>query len=134
MTTVTTTAVQTISGRTISVSSPEEAMRVINMDRIAHADAEIERLKAVRAAAIEGLYDSFGSTGKHVVPGVGEITFSDNNVYDAKTMKDALKPGQFMRVSERKLVPARVKELYPSVYADAKSYRGYRAAVNIYDV
>lgn len=118
-----------VSGKEIHVNSMTEFHRVVNLNAVFEIDAKIAELQAKRKSALEGLYDSLG-TGKHVVPGVGTVTFSDNNVYDDKAIMSALKPGQQRLVTKRVLDRAKVKAQYPAVYEAAKSYRGYKASVS----
>lgn len=121
-----------VNGKAVKVNSISEAAQVMNMVRIHDIDAQIEALKTQRANHVEALYELFGGTGKHVIPEVGEVTFSDNNVYDDKAIMDALKPGQQRLVTKRVLDRAKVRALYPAKYEAAKSYRGYKASVKSY--
>jgi hypothetical protein len=92
--------------------------------------AEIARMTANYNNLTATLANLVGNeSGTHTVENVGDFVVSENNVYDAAIMLAALKPGQIQRVTERKLVPARVKSIYPAVYAAAKDSRGVKVAL-----
>lgn len=130
MSTLTDMAVTTTTGKRVPVSSLTEAAKVANLSEIQDIDTQIAILKARRDIKVEALYDLFGAkTGKHIVPGVGSVTFSDNNVYDDKTIMAALRPGQQRLVTKRVLDRAKVRAMYPAVYEAARSYRGFKASV-----
>ena len=116
---------------TIQVANMLQASLAMNIKAILDADAAIEDAKAKRAKAVEAINSTHGR-GKHTVPGFGEVTISANNSYDAKAMTAALKPGQFRLVSERKVVPAQVKQKYPDVYEASKVEHGVKASVKSY--
>lgn len=118
----------------VKVDGYDEALQIIAFRRLMRAKARIAEAEEQVKVQTEELWKAFGeTTGKHIIPGgVGEITFSDNNVYDAKAMEDALKPGQLRLVTKRVLDRAKVKSMYPAVYEAARSNRGYKSSVKAY--
>ena len=89
--------------------------------------AEIDRLTATLADLNDEL--SREGKGKHTVEGVGSFTVSENNTYSQDVMRSLLTGGQFNLVSERRLVPAKVKALYPEKYAAAKERKGWKVTL-----
>lgn len=116
---------------TIQVANMLQASLAMNIKAILDADAAIEAAKEKRAKAVEAINSTHGR-GKHTVPGFGEVVISANNSYDAKAMTEALKPGQFRLVSERRIVSSLVAKKYPEVHAAAKREHGVKASVTSY--
>lgn len=79
----------------------------------AQIDALTEEYRAQAAILVTA------GSGKHMTDH-GSFTVSENNTYDEEVIMANLTKGQFMKVSERKLVKPLVKILYPKVYEAAK--------------
>lgn len=124
----------TTTATDVQVGSLDEALKVVAFQRIVRAKERIAEAERTITNETERLYELLGGAkGKHVLPGgVGEITFSDNNVYSDADMLSALRPGQQRLVTKRVLDRAKVKAMYPAVYEAARSYRGYKSSVKAY--
>lgn len=107
----------------------DTALAVRNIKKI---DRRIAALTAERegfAQALRDLGPSMG-TGKHVTPN-GSFTISENNTYPVGSMEAVLLPGQRnLCFKPRALDPAKVKALFPAVYASAKVHHGFKVTVS----
>lgn len=116
--------------RATAVHNLRDASRVVNLTSVLSIDAKIAQLQAARQRHIDNLWSLFDKeTGKHDVPGVGSITFSQNNTYDEAAIMAGLRPGQQRLVTKRVLDRAKVRAQYPAVYEAAKRPNGIKAAV-----
>lgn len=94
-------------------------------------DAAVATLAAERTAKVAALVKANGgeaNTGK-VVLGNGSFTVSENNSYPAEKILGSLTPGQAKRCEKRTLDNAKVKALYPEVYAAAKVQNGVKVSI-----
>lgn len=91
--------------------------------------AEIARLEAELAKRTAMLAASTGNTPGKVTTECGSFTVRENNTYDEAVMREALGPGQQRRCQKTVLDKAKVKVLYPEVYAKAKVSRGHSVSL-----
>lgn len=96
---------------------------------IRRIDAEMDRLKSARAIATAMLTEGETTGGTKVTESGARYVLRENAVYSDAAMVGALRKGQFQRASKRVLDRAKVKALYPEVYANAKSVRGFAVSV-----
>lgn len=95
--------------------------------RALRAKAAIERYSKNLEEA-KGVLATLGS-GKHQTE-YGYFTVSENNVYSKEKMEALLSKSAFNKCSERKLVNAKVKILYPAIYESVKEERGYKVSLD----
>ena len=93
--------------------------------RLDRAKADLDRHKTVLAQAGSGTHTAHGAG--HTVAVTWKVT--ENNVYSDEVMLAELKPGQFQRVSTRRLDRAKVKAVYPNLYAKARERRGFKVTL-----
>lgn len=92
-------------------------------------DLEMEKLKAERDRRVNALIGTAKeASGKFVVDS-GSFTVSENNTYDDAAILAALKPGQIRLVQKKVVDKAKVKALYPAVYARAKVRKGFKVTI-----
>jgi hypothetical protein len=110
----------------------------VNMNKVALVHAEIKALDAAmeslaterkaKVARLVTLNGGESNTGKVTLPD-GSFTVSENNTYPDEAIRAALTEGQAKRCEKRVLDKAKVKALYPNVYAAAKVQNGVKVTV-----
>lgn len=109
---------------TVNLSKTETLLAEANAIK-----AEIARLEGELKVRTDALASSVNfATGK-VQTAVGSFTVRENNTYDEKVMRDVLKPGQVRLCEKKVLDKAKVKALYPQVYAKAQRKNGVSVTI-----
>jgi hypothetical protein len=110
-----------------TITTAQNAVLAGLVAEYASIDRQVKSLLA-RQAEIKTALAAEG-IGKHVVPGAGTFTVSENNTYSDDYIAATLTPGQMRRVVKSVIDRAKVKSLYPAVYDAAKERRGFRVSV-----
>lgn len=92
--------------------------------------AAIAKLEAEYAVKMDSLKDMNGGNIGKVDTAEGSVTFSENNVYPEAAVRALLTEGQAKRCEVKKIDNARVKALYPDVYAAAKDNKGVKVTLS----
>jgi hypothetical protein len=90
----------------------------------------IAKLEAEYVVKTDALRKMNGDNIGKVDTAEGSVTFSENNTYPEADIRSRLTAGQAARCEVKKIDNARVKALYPDVYAAAKNNKGVKVTLS----